>query len=421
MVRIVAASSFLLCLWATSVSGQAPAPADTADQAYVEALALHLAGRHDEAISRGAGAAQTDLPWRRDTLAYVQARSAAARGKAGEAVARLTRLAEATPRSPLAADALLDCARYQRLRGDTDAAVELCETVRSWNVSPRIALAALLEQGLAQERDADFDRAVVSFDQLRIEASRLPARQRQQRVARRFASKRKQIILDAMADTSQAIVRYNKARREARHGRSRNQALLELITLAGLYPDSPLLDDSLVERVRIHLLKGDDASARQMFRQLLNGPLSELSDEPVRSCSMTMARWLLADADRRIASLADVFPELFGYAPGHLVETPRADGTVAHTLTFRRSSGPLKLSLEVIVARPTGGEAATYPGLNLRVTTTVKTGSEMLSHEIAEALTMVSANLERLEHAVSGTPTDASVTDDDGQTETPPQ
>lgn len=424
-MRIAAAALLLLGLGATSVAGQTPAPATAADRVYVEALTLYLAGRRAETIGRDASVARAGSPWRRDTLAYVQAQSAAARGKTGEAITRLTRLAAATPRSLLAADALLECARYQRLRGNTEASVQQCKTIRSWKVSPRVALTALLERGLAQERAADFDRAVVSFDQLRIEASRLPARERQQWVARRFAAKRKQIILDAVADTSQAIVRYNKARRQARHGRSRNQALLELISLAGLYPDSPLADDSLVERVRIHLLKGDEASARQAFAQLLNGPLSALSDEPVRSCSMTMARWLLADADRRIASLADVFPELFGYAPGHLAETLRADGTVAYTLAFRRSSGSLKLAIEVIVARPTRDEIATYPGLNLRVTTTVETDSTMLSHEIASALTMVSANLERLERAVSGAPADANATGDDQPpalaTETPSQ
>ena len=347
-------------------------------EAYVTALTKFLSGSPAEAATaaKAGHSAQGQ---------YVLGQSLAAAGKAAEAAATLTAVADQWPASPLADDALLAAARlwHQEL-ARPEKAIELCRRLETtWSESP-LRLSALLEAALAEEQRENFDAALVTYEQILIEARRLPEGRGDHLAARSAAAERRGLIEAAGKIGRSALAMYVKAERLARTPASRTEALRELIGLAALYADSPLVGDAFAQMMRIHLVKGDEAAARQTFDRLLKMRPARLGVEPLRSCGLHMARWLLEDVDRQIASGAEVFPELFGYKAGTGLRTGSSQGP-AVGLAFEHSDGSrsLKLSIRIHRVEGTGGP---YGALGLRLEESLETGNDLLAGEIRQAV-----------------------------------
>ena len=387
-----------------------PGPPEGAPQdLYAYALSLHLQGN-----DRGAAEVFHNLlvdsgpPPHADRLLYNLARCRAAMGEYDKAVESLMALVSSRPESRLADDALLEAGRIRADRlGRPAEAVETYKQLRNEFPDSPLRPVALLEIGRAMEQVEELDEAVAAYDQAAAAAKRLP--KGSTAAAAQLAAERRRFILTGGNDERQPLVMYLKSERLARDPATRNEAILTLIRLAALSPDSSLVDDAFAQKLRIHLLKGEEAAARQALDRLMAAGPRTLAVEPIRSCAMTIAGWLLWDLDRQIASNAEVLPELVGYQAGRGV-TAVSGSPPPERLTLGFESGSdsgepysRHLSFRLVVERPTIPGDATYPSLNLSVDFSLSTSSDIAEREIRQGVKAVTDILSALD-AAAGVP-----------------
>jgi len=394
-----------------------PGPPEGAPQdLYAYALFLHLQG-NDRAAAEYFHNLLVDSgpPPQADRLLFNLAACRAAVGEYDKAVESLMALVSSRPESPLADDALLAAGRiWADDIGRPAEAIETYKRLRNEFPDSPLRPVALLEIGRAMEQLEKFDEAVAAYDQVLAAAKRLP--EGEAPAAARLAGERRRFILAAGDDERQPLRMYLKAERLAQDPATRNEALLTLIRLTALCPDSSLVDDAFAQKLRIHLLKGEEAAARQALDRLVADRPTTLCVEPIRSCAVTIAGWLLGDMDRQIASNAEVLPELVGYRAGRGV-TAVSGSPPPKRLTLDFESGEENAGLysrhlrfHVVVERPDRFENATYPNLNLRVEFSISTGSDIAEREIRQGLKRMTDTLSVLDaaagpHSGSGTET----------------
>ena len=388
-------------------------PARPADgsAAFAEAIALHLSGRSAEALAAYQALADSGLTGPRAAqVAYALGALRAEVGDHSAAVAAFLAVVDAHGGSTLADDALMEAARITtESLGRHDKAVELFDRLRSQYGRSPLTRAALLESGLAMERSGRFDEALTRYDELLLFAKRSAHAARSPVTVPVAADRRAFILVNSQGDR-RALEMYRDAERLARRAATRKEALLTCIRLVGLYPESPLVDDAFAQMLRIHLARGDEPAARQSLRRLLKSEPATLQVEPIRSCAAIIGAWLLSDLDQRVASEAEVFPELFGYKAGENIRSADASHAGTTVLAFESRMGTdasRRLSLRITVGRPEEPSQATYPNLNLRVETRIDTTSEMVAGELGEALADMQQTLGLLDRAAARTSVDA--------------
>jgi len=373
---------------------------------YAYALHLQLQGNY-----RAAGEYFRNLlvdsgpPPDADRLRFGLAQCHAALGEHEKAVGVLLQLVSLNSTSPLADDALMQAARIRLHKLDRPkGAIELIKRLRSEFPRSSLLPAALVETARAMECMERLDEAVAVYDQV-LAGARQPVGDRPQ-VAALLAAERKRFIVVNGDAERRPLRMYLKAERLARDPGSRNDALLELIRLAGLYPDSSVTGDAFGQKLRIHLVKGDDSAARQVFDRLLKLQPRALSAEPARSCAMAIAGWLLEDLDRQIASNAEVLPELAGYKGAQDTRPAGDAGPPRHRLGFGFSHGgggsQRHLAFHILVERPANPDEATYANLNLRVEFSISSSSSIVERELRRAVKELTDVLGALDAAIVG-------------------
>lgn len=320
------------------------------------------------------------------------------------AVETLLSAAIADPNGDAGRRALLKAAELsaQQARGAARA-LDIYGQVSAKYPHSDVAAESLLDMGCLHEQAGEFDKALAAYAEVaKWEKSRSKLESIISLVSR-LAVARERFIRENTDTEYRPLRMYLEAQRLALRNNTRNEALIQLIRLAGLYPESTLVDDAFLEMTRIHLLKGDEPAARQAFDRLLKSDPRRLDIEPLRAIALRAAGWLLEDADRDVASESDVFPELAGYTAGtHL--TLQRDASPAWKLDFAGNGGGPELrqvTFRMTARRAAAGETPTFPGLGLHVESRAESGSDVLAAEVRRTLEAVSKALEVLERAAA--------------------
>lgn len=392
-----------LCVAAPSALAQQASAPEQGGGAEAAALALQLMGRYHEAsLAYEALLARPKTAVDAGRLRYALATCREGLFDHDRAVAEFLRVASDNPLSDFADDALLAAGRIHHYRfGQPEKARELYAQLRLEYPESPLKRAALLEIGRAFERSLKLDEAVEAYGRVPAEAGHAPGGEPS--ALARLATERKRFLLDNADNEYRPMKMYLRAEWLARGRATQRDALRELIRLAALYPGSSLADDAFALMIRICLVRGDIPGARDALERLLQSGPGALSAEPVRSCAVSIAEWMLQDADRQIASEADLFPELAGYKPGENIRLIRGTQTDDVVLSFNFHGGQdnqRHLKFTVKVRRADSAASAAFPMLNLDVETAIDTSSDMLERELHRVLKQMTDTLQALNDAV---------------------
>jgi tetratricopeptide (TPR) repeat protein len=246
-------------------------------------------------------------------------------------------------------------------------------------------------------------------------------------------------FLRSAASSDEATLKaFLSAERLARQPRNRTAALLELIRLPTLHPESAVAGEALATMVRIQLALASDAAkelvrqqelmkekraaqsdldkaeadakttaaaARLTFDRLSQSHPPRLSGRAARSLASSAAEWLVQDVDRDLASSSAVFSELAGYAAEANVSGPENGGAGDWRIVFKSSAGPRGQGRDLEFALTVGGaskvRSATYPNLGLAVKLEIKTANEVLTAELRRVIGEASQAAGRLDRAAA--------------------
>lgn len=374
---------------------------------FADALGSLMAGRVDYArrvldavIGSGKGE-----PSR---LIWLRARCGLAAGwldqVAAPAAGSRQRASLADLRAPWACETLLLSARASLQTGQESIARRRYEQLVAMCPDTRPALWARFEMAAMAESQGQFAEAIESYRRVAADARRAKSNGPDTPpLAADLALRRVAFLESNRSDDWRAMALYVRAERLAASPSSRNDALLELIRLAGLYPEAPLLGDAYALKMSVQLRKGDSDAARETLRSLVELGPRRLVTGPVHESALAAAVWLLQDVDRRVAADADVLPELTAYndSPDRLSREGGPDAPrwrLAYSASLAGDT-PRFVELDVSVGRSAAGHGASHPYLGLDVRVEIASGSDIVVRELGEAVRPMTDALAALERA----------------------
>ncbi len=375
------------------------------EEAFTGALTLFFRGDYESACSEYRTLLPENPKQQDPVMCYAAGQCERAAGNYDQAMAWFLQAADASDQ-PIAEASLLKAAEicHEDLREPQRAAGFYREVLKRHETGPRAAT-ALIGLGGALEAMGRFDEAKDAYRRARAPRGLRERNGEGCYLAMVGASRARQIDEGRQSDFTPLKMYYDASRRAS--GKTpRPEAFVTLVRMAGLYPESALVDDAFVQLVRVHLLRGDEQSARQAFGRLVRSRPRTVPFEPLRGIALRMAGWLLEGVDQEIASESEVFPELAGYRAGENLEFVGEGDSAGWHLRFASKSQPgsgRSLEVHVAVSRPAAGAGPTYPNLALGMTLEIRTQSDLLRAEVRRAVSRLEEVLAMLDRAAAVT------------------